>query len=87
PAHKKGRITLSMDEIASDRRLCYLSETDEIAGLCEHARKPLSVRMGTNLDVVCNIAQAVWDGQVHIWQEVFVATFGRNDEMDYGAKP
>ncbi|KAF8240591.1 hypothetical protein L208DRAFT_1420331 [Tricholoma matsutake] len=46
-----------------------------------------SVRMGTNLDVVHNIAQAVRDGQVHIGQEVFMATFARNDKTDYGAEP
>ena len=87
PGHKKVGITLSMDEVASDGRLCYLTETDHIAGLCEHARELPSVKMGDNLDVVRNIARAVKEGLVHIGQEVFVAAFARNDETDYGAKP
>lgn len=87
PGHKKVGMTLSMDEIASDGRLCYLPETDDIAGLCEHASKLPLVRMGTNLDVVRSVAQAVQDGQVHVGQEVFVAAFARNDDTDYGAKP
>jgi len=87
PGHKKVGITLSMDEVASDGRLCYLTETDDIAGLCEHASELLSVKMGNNLDVVRNIARAVKEGLVHIGQEVFVAAFARNDETDYGAKP
>jgi hypothetical protein len=87
PGHRKAGITLSMDEVASDGRLCYLTDTDDIAGLCEHASKLPSVKMGTNLDVVRNVVRAVREGQIHVGQEVFVAAFARNDETDYGAKP
>jgi hypothetical protein len=42
PGHQRVGITLSQDEIAGDGRLCYLDETDEIAGLCEHVISELS---------------------------------------------
>jgi hypothetical protein len=88
PGHKKVGITLSMDEIASDGRPCYLPATDEIAGLCEHAASELpSVKMGRDLDVMRAVAMAVRCGKVHVGKEVFVAAFARNDESDYGAKP
>ncbi|KAJ7439531.1 hypothetical protein B0H11DRAFT_2355829 [Mycena galericulata] len=42
-------ITLSQDEIAGDGRLCYLEETDEIGGLCEHAASRLTtLKMGSD---------------------------------------
>lgn len=88
PGHKKVGMTLSMDEVASDGRPCYLSATDEIAGLCEHATTELpSRKMGRNLDVMRAVHRAVREGRVHIGKEVFVAALARNDENDYGAKP
>jgi hypothetical protein len=89
PDHRTVGITLSMDEVASDARLCYLTTTDEIAGLCEHATADLllSVKMGTDLTVVRAVRQAVREGKIHIGQEVFVAAFSRNDEEGYGARP
>jgi hypothetical protein len=77
-----------MDEVASDGRLCYLTATDEIAGLCEHATEELnSVKMGKDLCVARAIRQVIRDGKVHVGQEIFVAAFARNDETDYGARP
>jgi hypothetical protein len=88
PEHQQCGITLSMDEIACDGRLCYLKTTDEIAGLCEHAASEFpSVKMGKNLEVVRAVCQAVHEGKVHVGQEVFVAAFARNDETNYGARP
>ncbi|KAF8074685.1 hypothetical protein FPV67DRAFT_1619269 [Lyophyllum atratum] len=88
PGHSRAGITLSMDEIASDGRLCYLTMTDEIAGLCEHAATELSsLKMGTNLNVVRAVRQALQEGKIHVGQEVFVAAFARNDEEGYGARP
>ncbi|KAF8150236.1 hypothetical protein B0H34DRAFT_811419 [Crassisporium funariophilum] len=88
PGHHKVPITLSMDEVASDGRPCYLPETDDITGLCEHAAAGVpSVKMGKDLNVVRAVAQAVRDGKIHVGKEVFVAAFARNDETDYGAKP
>ncbi|KAF8221799.1 hypothetical protein L208DRAFT_1529184 [Tricholoma matsutake] len=82
PDHRTIGITLSMDEVTSDARLCYLTMTDEIAGLCEHATAELllSVKMGTDLTVVRAVCQAVRKGKIHIGQEVFIAAFSHNDE-------
>jgi hypothetical protein len=85
--HFRCGITLCMDEVASDGRLCYLGETDEIVGLCEHAVSLESVKMGSNLLAIRAIRQAVRDGTVHIGQEVFVVAFAQNDESNYGARP
>jgi hypothetical protein len=80
--------TLSQDEIASDARLCYLEETDEIAGLCEHASTELETfKMGTDLTTVHATAKAVREGRVHVGKEFSVAAFSRHAETDYGAKP
>ncbi|KAJ6552515.1 hypothetical protein B0H10DRAFT_2242119 [Mycena sp. CBHHK59/15] len=76
------------DEIAGDGRLCYLDETDEIAGLCKHATSELETfKMGTDLESVRNTVKAVRDGRVHIGKEFSVAAFSRHAETDYGAKP
>jgi hypothetical protein len=88
PGHRKAGMTLSMDEVACDGRLCYLADSDEIGGLCEHSATELpSVKMGKNLNVIRAVTQAIRDGKVHVGQEVFVAAIARNDEEDYGAKP
>jgi hypothetical protein len=87
PDHFRCGITLSMDEIACDARLCYLAETDNIAGLCEHSAALGSLKMGENLDVSHALCKAIKEGRVHIGQEVFVAAFARNDGKDYGARP
>lgn len=87
PEHRQVRITLCMDEIATDEWLCYLPESDAISGLCKHAAQLPSVKMGTNLDVIKAVACAVHEGKVHIGKEAFVAAFAHNNESDYGAKP
>jgi predicted RecA/RadA family phage recombinase len=80
--------TLSQDEIASDARLCYLPETDEIGGLCEHAITELDTfKMGSDLTSVRATAKAVREGRVHVGKEFSVAAFSRHAETDYGAKP
>ncbi|KAJ2933848.1 hypothetical protein H1R20_g3247, partial [Candolleomyces eurysporus] len=88
PSHQRVGITLMMDEIATDGRMCYLPDTDECAGLCEHAAERFpSMKVGESLEVVRAIAAAVCSGEIHIGQEVFVAAFARNDATDYSAKP
>ncbi|KAJ6569699.1 hypothetical protein B0H10DRAFT_2354990, partial [Mycena sp. CBHHK59/15] len=80
--------TLSQDEIASDGRLCYLLETDEIGGLCEHANTELkTLKMGSDLVAVGEMAKAIRAGRVHIGKEFSVAAFSRHAETDYSAKP
>jgi hypothetical protein len=88
PGHRKSGMTLMMDEVACDMRPCYLADTDEIAGLCEHAGTELpSVKMGKNLDVLRTVQKSIRDDKVHIAREAFVAAISRNDDSDYGAKP
>ena len=67
PKHYKVPITLSMDEVASDGRPCYLPETDELAGLYEHAASEVpSVTMGKDLNcftaVHCYASSSWWQG-------------------------
>lgn len=86
--HQLCGMTPSMDEVASDGYLCYLTATDEIAGLCEHATDELAfVKMQQNVQVARAVKQAIWDGKNYVGQEIFVAAFSMNDETDYGARP
>jgi hypothetical protein len=86
--HDKVIHTLCQDEIAGDGRLCYLDDTDEIAGLCEHANAELETfKMGTDLTAVQAAAKAVREGRVHVGKEFSVAAFARHAPTDYGAKP
>ncbi|KAJ7890063.1 hypothetical protein B0H14DRAFT_3429122 [Mycena olivaceomarginata] len=79
--HKRVGITLSQDEIAGDGRLCYLDETDEIAGLCEHAVSALETfKMGTDLESVRKTVGFSL-GRSLVWRHCPHA------ETDYGAKP
>ena len=88
PGHQKVPITLSLDEVATDGRLCYLPETDEIAGLCEHAVTGVpSFKMGKDLTTVRTVTKAVHEDKIHIGKELLVAAFARNAETNYGAKP
>lgn len=85
PSH--SLLSLSMDEVACDHHLCYLAETDEIGGLCEHALELESIRMGKDLSVLRAVLRAIKDRKVHIGQEVLVMAISRLDENDYSAKP
>ncbi|KAJ6609772.1 hypothetical protein B0H10DRAFT_1689310, partial [Mycena sp. CBHHK59/15] len=79
---------LSEDEIAADGRLCYLDETDEIGGLCEHATSRLKTfKMGTDLTCVEEAVKAIRAGDIHIGKEFSVAAFSRHAETNYSAKP
>lgn len=81
-------ITLCQDEIACESRLCYLPETDEIAGLCEHSKALGSLKMGSDLSTIDAVATAVRKTkEVHVGHEVSVAAFAKLDADDYGAKP
>ncbi|KAJ7865464.1 hypothetical protein B0H14DRAFT_2280974, partial [Mycena olivaceomarginata] len=76
---------LSQDEIAGEGRLCYLEETDEIAGLCEHASSWLKTfKMGDDLSCVEEAEKAI---RAHVGKEFGVAALARHAPDDYGAKP
>lgn len=86
--HQKVPITLSMDEVATDGRLCYLLETDEIARLCEHVALAVpSLKMGKDLTTIQTVTKAVCEDKIHVGKELLVAAFARNAETNYGAKP
>ncbi|KAF9530963.1 hypothetical protein CPB83DRAFT_874875 [Crepidotus variabilis] len=88
PGHRRVGMTITLDEISCDDRLCYLAETDDIAGLCEHAGSLFpSLKMGERLDVIRAVAAALREGSIHPAQEVLVAAISRNDESGYGARP
>ncbi|KAJ7703986.1 hypothetical protein B0H17DRAFT_1228185 [Mycena rosella] len=90
PVGEQGRvlITLSQDEIAGDDRFCYLPDTDEIGGLCEHAMAELkNLKMGSDFTSVEAAVKAIREDRVHVGKEFSVAAFARHAESDYGAKP
>ncbi|KAJ3537998.1 hypothetical protein NMY22_g5352 [Coprinellus aureogranulatus] len=85
---KRVGITLMMDEIASDGRLCYMPLEDLCVGLCEHgAEKFASTKMGQNLELIEAITLALRAGEIHIGQEILVVAFARNDEVNHAAMP
>ncbi|KAH6916952.1 hypothetical protein BKA70DRAFT_1089861 [Coprinopsis sp. MPI-PUGE-AT-0042] len=84
---EKVGITMSMDEIAVDDRLCYLPETDEIVGLCEHAQTELpSLKMGKSLDTVYKVKDATNQKKAEVVKESLVISFNRNSATGYGAR-
>ncbi|KAK7005494.1 hypothetical protein R3P38DRAFT_3367443 [Favolaschia claudopus] len=86
--HDKVIHTISQDEIAGDGRPCYLVDSDEIGGLCEHASAELeTVKMGTDLTAVTAAVRPVREGRVHVGKEFSVAAIARHAPTDYGAKP
>ncbi|KAF5313760.1 hypothetical protein D9619_013711 [Psilocybe cf. subviscida] len=87
PAGRRVGVALLMDEMAVDGRLVYLAKTDDLAGLCEHAKQLGSTKMGENTEVIRNIAIAVREGKIHVGDEIFVAAFARNDDSEYSARP
>ncbi|KAJ7852163.1 hypothetical protein B0H14DRAFT_3450882 [Mycena olivaceomarginata] len=80
--------TLAFDEIASERRIDYMPDTDAIAGLClEHVAALPTMKVGKNTQQVEAAAAAVREGKVHIACEVSVGAISRLSEKGYGAKP
>lgn len=87
PLNRRVGMNLMMDEVHVDGRLCYLAESDDLVGLCEHATQLGLLKMGATTEVIRNIALAVREGKVHIGEEIFVAAFARNDSSEYSARP
>lgn len=86
--HARVGHTLCIDEIAADGRLCYLPETDEIGGLCEHSISELETfKMWSDLTSVKAMVKAIRANRVHVGEEFSVAAFARHAQTDYGAKP
>ncbi|KAG5635575.1 hypothetical protein H0H81_010760, partial [Sphagnurus paluster] len=88
PTHYKTGISLCIDEMAIERRLSYLTDTDEIAGLCHHSKALGPLVMGDDMSLVLSVAKAVRiTKDVHAAHEVTVAAFARHDPESYGAQP
>ncbi|KAJ7139440.1 hypothetical protein C8R44DRAFT_867592 [Mycena epipterygia] len=63
--------TLMQDEIAGDGRLCYLEDTDEIGGLCEHATAQLKTfKTGDDLTCAEEAVKAVRAGDIHVGKDL-----------------
>ncbi|KAJ7020558.1 hypothetical protein C8F04DRAFT_1196533 [Mycena alexandri] len=70
--------TLSFDEVATEHRIDYFPETDEMGGLClEHLPGLDTVQVGTDTKTVEAAVTAVREGKLHIAHE----TSSRDDEV------
>ncbi|KAJ7620823.1 hypothetical protein DFH06DRAFT_942933, partial [Mycena polygramma] len=80
--------TLSFDELATERKIDYMTETDEMGGFCiEHLSALETVKVGADTHAVEAAVSAVKEGRVHISHETSVGAISRLSETGYGAKP
>ncbi|KAJ7929793.1 hypothetical protein B0H13DRAFT_2228459 [Mycena leptocephala] len=70
--------TLSFDEIATERKIDYLPETDDMGGLCLEHLSALDTSNGRSW---------VREGKIHISHETSVGAISRLSENGYGARP
>ncbi|KAJ7864087.1 hypothetical protein B0H14DRAFT_2574528 [Mycena olivaceomarginata] len=68
--------TLSFDEVATERKIDYMPQTDDMGGL-----------LGTNTNTVEAAVAAVREGKVHISHETSVGAVSRLSETGYGSRP
>ncbi|KAJ7791148.1 hypothetical protein B0H14DRAFT_2625338 [Mycena olivaceomarginata] len=80
--------TLSFDELATERKIDYMTETDEMGGFCiEHLSALETVKVGKDTGTVEAAVALVKEGKVHISHETSVGAISRLYETNYGAKP
>ncbi|KAJ7241100.1 hypothetical protein C8J57DRAFT_1085356, partial [Mycena rebaudengoi] len=80
--------TLSFDEMATERKIDYLTETDKMGGFClEHLKALETIEVGKDTKAVEAAVAAVREGKVHISHETSVGAIARLSEKHYGAKP
>ncbi|KAJ6574023.1 hypothetical protein B0H10DRAFT_1963829 [Mycena sp. CBHHK59/15] len=80
--------TLSFDELATERKVVYMTETDEMGGFCiEHLAGLDTIKVGKYTHTVEAAVSAVKEGKVHISHETCVGAISRLYETNYGAKP
>ncbi|KAJ7759761.1 hypothetical protein DFH07DRAFT_741022, partial [Mycena maculata] len=80
--------TLMFDELATERRVDYMSTTDEMAGFfLEHVDALESLVVGKDTQRVEAAVTAVKEGKVHIAHEATVGAISHLSRHDYGAKP
>ncbi|KAJ7904898.1 hypothetical protein B0H13DRAFT_1473012, partial [Mycena leptocephala] len=82
----RGR-TLMFDELAIERRVDYMSTTDEMAGFYLEHVGALKLLVGKNTRTVEAAVTAVKEGKVHIAHEATVGAILHLSRHDYGAKP
>ncbi|KAF8218166.1 hypothetical protein K438DRAFT_1901061 [Mycena galopus ATCC 62051] len=69
---------LSFNELAIDRRIDYMTETDEMGGFCvEHVNTLDTIKVG----------KGIQNGKVHIAHEASVGAISRLFRTNYGARP
>ncbi|KAJ7475336.1 hypothetical protein B0H11DRAFT_1727862 [Mycena galericulata] len=79
--------TLMFDELATERRIDYMSTTDQMAGFClENVDALQTLAVGKDTQTVEAPVTAVKEGKVHIAHETTVEFF-RHSRQDYGANP
>ncbi|KAF8205855.1 hypothetical protein K438DRAFT_1578650 [Mycena galopus ATCC 62051] len=80
--------TLSFDEVATECKIDYMTETDDMGGLClEHLSALDTVQVGSDTATVDAAVAAVREGKVHISHETSVGAISRLSETGYGARP
>ncbi|KAJ7741552.1 hypothetical protein DFH07DRAFT_778032 [Mycena maculata] len=80
--------TLSFDELATERKIDYIPETDEMGGFClEHVSVLETVKVGNDTRTVEAAITAVREGKVHISHETSVGAISRLYQTGYGARP
>ncbi|KAJ7914001.1 hypothetical protein B0H13DRAFT_1611972 [Mycena leptocephala] len=80
--------TLSFDELSTERRIDYMTETDEMGGFCmEHLAELETIKVGKDTRTVETAVAAVKEGKVQIAHETCVGAIWRLYETNYGAKP
>ncbi|KAK6995622.1 hypothetical protein R3P38DRAFT_3425795, partial [Favolaschia claudopus] len=82
--------SLSLDELAMEREISVMEDTDKMAGFClEHLKSSglQSVKIGPDIAGIQAAVDAVREGRVHIAHEACVAAISRLAGTKYGAKP
>ncbi|KAJ7855102.1 hypothetical protein B0H13DRAFT_1525333, partial [Mycena leptocephala] len=80
--------TLSFDELATERRIDYMTATDEMGGFCFELLDELeTIKVGKNIRTVEAAVKAVKAGKVHVAQEASVGAISHLSRTNYGARP
>ncbi|THU94060.1 hypothetical protein K435DRAFT_669146, partial [Dendrothele bispora CBS 962.96] len=87
PRARSGH-TLSFDQIATEKKVGYIPETDEMTGFClEHVHELNSVIVSSDTKTIQAAAQAVREGRVHLAHEASVGAISSHSQYDYHARP
>ncbi|EEC00015.1 hypothetical protein MPER_00147, partial [Moniliophthora perniciosa FA553] len=88
PQNRPGFVCLSFDELATEQRVEYFDNTDEMGGFCiEHVNKLKSIVIGDDTTTLEAAANAIRGGEVHIAHEATVGAISRHARSNYSANP